>query len=161
MERSLGMLFTLFKFLHILSMFAAVAATVLPEVVLHLVANTRDARAIRTFGLITQRIGKVTPVLFISGVAFGLLAAWSGSLDFFKPWLIGAYVLFVAATAIGIAYTDPWTARVTALAGSNDTESASPDLEAAIADGRAKLWSAILMVILVTMIFLMVFKPGN
>ena len=155
------MLFTLLKFLHILLMFAAVAATVLPEVVLHLVANTRDPRAIRTFGLITARIGKVTPVLFISGAVFGLLAAWSGSLDFFKPWLIGAYVLFVAATAIGIAFSDPWAARVTALAGDNDMEGVSPDLEAAITDGRAKFWSAVLMAILVAMIFLMVFKPGN
>ena len=156
------MLFTILKFLHILSMFAAVAATVLPEVVLHLVANTRDARAIGTFGLVTQRIGKVTPVLFISGAAFGLLAAWSGSLDFFKPWLIGAYVLFVAATVIGIAFTDPWAARVTALAEkSGDTEGSSRDLEAAITDGRAKFWSAVLMLILVTMLFLMVFKPGN
>ena len=43
------MAFTLFKFLHILTMFVAVAVAVIPEVVLHWVAGSGDVRATRVF----------------------------------------------------------------------------------------------------------------
>ena len=70
--------FTLFKFLHIATMFTAVAGTVFPEVILHLIANTREPRTIATVAHIAERIGKVIPIFFVGGAVFGLLAAWTG-----------------------------------------------------------------------------------
>ena len=154
-------MFTIFKFLHILLMFAAVAATVLPEVVLHLVARSRDVRAIHTFGLVAERVGKVSTVLFIGGLAFGLLAAWSGEFNFLAPWLVATYVLVVAAIVIGVTVTDRWAARLTALAGADQRDGPSPELEGAIASRGARIASAVLMVTLAAIIFLMVFKPGS
>ena len=154
-------MFTFFKFLHILLMFAAVAATVLPEVVLHLVARSRDVRAIHTFGVVSERIGKVSTVLFVGGLVFGLLAAWSGELNFLAPWLVAAYVLVVAAIVIGVTVTDRWAARLTAVAGSVQGDGPSPELESVIGNRSARIASAVLMAILATIIFLMVFKPGN
>lgn len=152
--------FTLFKFLHISAMFAAVAGSVFPEVFLHLVANGREPRSIATVAHIAERIGKVIPVFFIGGAVFGLLAAWTGEMDFTAPWLLTTYVLFILAIVTGIFFTDPWVARLrTAAVASGDAPSA--ELSAVIDEPRAKAASAWLMLTVVVIIFLMVFKPGN
>jgi len=153
------MTFTLFKFLHIAFMFSAVAMTVIPEVVLHFVANTRDTRTISTMSHLAERIGKVVPVFFVGGAIFGLLAAWTGEMDFTAPWLIVTYVLFVTAIVIGFLFTDPWVARLKkAAAASGDATSA--ELETVIVESKAKIASASLMLITLVIIALMVFKPG-
>ena len=152
--------FTVFKFLHIATMFFAVAAAVIPELVLHAVANTRDARAIVTFSGIAERIGKMVPILFVSGAIFGLLAAWTGEMDFTAPWLIATYVLFVIAMLTGALLTDPWVGRLReAAVASGDAGSA--ELSTVIDEPRAKIASAWLMLTLVVIIALMVFKPGG
>ena len=152
--------FVVFKFLHIAFMFTAVAGAVIPEVVLHVVANTRDVRAIATFAHIAERIGKVLPVFFIGGAIFGLLAAWSGQMDFTAPWLIATYVLFVTAIVTGILFSDPWVGRLrTAAVASGDAPSA--ELQAVIDEPKAKIASAWLMLTIFVIISLMVFKPGN
>ncbi|HYI67812.1 MAG TPA: hypothetical protein VEW95_12895 [Candidatus Limnocylindrales bacterium] len=153
--------FTIFKFLHILAMFAAVAGAVIPEVVLHWVASSGDVRAIRVFAGIAERVGKVLPVFFIGGVIFGLLAAATGSLDFFQPWLVAAYVVFAIAMVTGATTTGPWAARVAAAAEASGNDVLSPELELAIHDRRALIGSVVLMSAIVVMIFLMVFKPGR
>ena len=153
--------FIVFKFLHIAFMFTAVAGTVIPEVVLHMVANTRDARAIATMAHISERIGKVLPAFFIGGAIFGLLAAWAGQMNFLAPWLVAAYILFVAATAIGIIFSDPWVARIRTAAVASGDGPPSAELEAVIEEPRAKIASAVLMLIVLVFIALMVFKPGG
>lgn len=153
--------FSLFKYLHILTMFAAVAAAVIPEVVLHLVANTRDARAIATFGAIAQRIGKVLPVFFVGGAIFGLLAAWTGQMNFLQPWLVATYVLFISGMLTGVLVTDGWVVRVTESAAASQGGEAAGALDAVIDDRRAKLGSAWLMLTIAIIIFLMVVKPGS
>ena len=153
--------FIVFKFLHIAMMFTAVAGTVVPEVVLHLVANTRDTRAIATMAQISERIGKVLPVFFVTGAIFGLLAAWSGQMNFLAPWLLAAYVLFVLATVIGILFSDPWVARLRTAAVASGDGQPSAELEAVIEEPRAKIASVVLMGIVLVFIALMVFKPGG
>jgi hypothetical protein len=154
------MTFTLFKFLHIAFMFTAVAMTVIPEVVLHFVANSRETRTISTMSHLAERIGKVVPVFFVGGAIFGLLAAWTGEMDFTAPWLIATYVLFVAAIVTGTLITDPWVGRLKNAAVANGDAPPSAELSAVIDDSRAKAASATLMLITITIIALMVFKPG-
>ena len=152
--------FIVFKFLHIGFMFAAVAAAVIPEVLLHVVANTRDTRAIVTMADIAERIGKVSPVFFVGGAVFGLLAAWTGQIDFTAPWLLATYVLFVGAIVVGTRFSDPWVARLrTAAAESGEAPSSA--LETVIDEPKAKIASAWLMGTIVVIIALMVFKPGS
>ncbi|MEO7295390.1 MAG: hypothetical protein ABIZ57_04535 [Candidatus Limnocylindria bacterium] len=151
--------FIVFKFLHIGLMFSAVASAVIPEVVLHVVANTRDTRSIITMAHIAERIGKVLPMLFIGGAIFGLLAAWTGQMDFTAPWLIATYVLFVTAIVAGILFSDPWVGRLkNAAVASGDAPTS--ELIAVIDETRAKIASAWLMLTIVVIIALMVFKPG-
>ena len=151
--------FLAFKFLHIGFMFAAVASAVIPEVVLHLVASSRDPRSILTFATVAGRIDRFAPILFVGGAVFGLVAAWSGNLDFTAPWLIATYVLFVIAMLTGALVTGPWSGRLhAAAAASGDTPSA--ELTATIDDTRSKVASAWLMTTIVLILALMVFKPG-
>lgn len=155
------MAFTLFKFLHILTMFTAVAAAVIPEVVLHWVARSGDVGAIRVVGGIAARLGKLLPVFFVGGAIFGLLAAATGELDFFQPWLIAAYVVFVIAMVTGGAITGPWAGRVAETAAASGTDGPSSNLVLVMHDRRAAVGSVILMSAIVLIIFLMVFKPGS
>src|SRR5688500_9467033 len=153
-------IFIVFKFLHIALMFFAVASAVIPEVVLHVVANTRDTRAIITMAHIAERIGKVLPVFFVGGAVFGLLAAWTGQMDFTAPWLLATYVLFVTAMVTGILFSDPWVGRLkTAAVASGDVPTA--ELQTVIDEPRAKMASAFLMLTILVIIALMVFKPGS
>jgi hypothetical protein len=151
--------FIIFKFLHIALMFTAVAGTVFPEVILHLVADTRETRAIATTAHVAERIGKVLPIFFIGGVVFGLLAAWTGQLNFAAPWLIASYVLVASAFVVGSMFTDPWVGRLRTAAVASG-ESPSPELTAVIDEPKAKIASAWLMLSLFVIIGLMVFKPG-
>ena len=152
--------FTLFKFLHIATMFTAVAGAVFPEVVLHLVANTREPRTIATVAHLAERIGKILPIFFVGGAVFGLLAALTGELDFTAPWLLVTYVLFVLAIVTGILFSDPWVARLRKAAVASG-DAPSPELSAVIDEPRAKFASGWLLLTIVVIIFLMVFKPGN
>jgi hypothetical protein len=160
-------LFLAFKFLHIGLMFMAVAAAVIPEVVLHLVASSRDARSILTFATVAQKIDRFAPILFVGGAVFGLLAAWSGTLDFTVPWLLATYVLFAIAMLTGIMITGPWSGRLHAAAaaavasGGAPSGQAAEELTASIDDTRSKVASAWLMTTIFVILALMVFKPGG
>lgn len=155
------MAFTLFKFLHILTMFIAVSAAVIPEVVLHWVNRSGDVGAIRVVSGIAERLGKLLPVFFVGGAVFGLLAAATGELDFFQPWLIGAYIVFVIAMATGGAITGPWAGRMEAAATASADDQPSPELQLVMHDQRALIGSVVLMTSIVVIVFLMVFKPGS
>lgn len=154
------MAFTLFKFLHILTMFLAVAAAFVPEVVLHWVARSEDVRAIRVTSAIAARIGRLLPVFFVGGAVFGLLAAATGQLDFFQPWLIATYVVFVIAMATGGSTTGPWAGRMAAASATSGNDVPSEELSLVMHDRRAVVGSVVLMSAIVVIIFLMVVKPG-
>lgn len=153
--------FILFKFLHIFTMFVAVASAVVPEVVLHQVARSHSVPATRVVAAIAARIGKLLPVFFIGGAIFGLIAAATGQLDFFKPWLIAAYVVFVIAMVTGAVITGPWAGRMAAAAAASPDDAASAELVNATHEPRAMMGSAVLLGAIAVIIFLMVVKPGN
>ena len=67
------MAFTIFKFLHILTMFIAVSAAVIPEVVLHWVSRSGDVRAIRVVSGISERLGKLLRCSLLAGPSLACL----------------------------------------------------------------------------------------
>jgi hypothetical protein len=91
------------KFLHIAAMFCAVGVSVGTDLMAHRIAGTGDVRSIRTFFAQSRRLVMLMPVLFLTGLALGLLTAWSGALNLFAPWLIIAYILF--ALTLGLHAT--------------------------------------------------------
>ena len=152
--------FVAFKYLHIVSMFFAVALAVSTELVLRRVATTGDAAAIRTVLPRVRPLGNVATILFVAGFAFGIVAALTGQINLLAPWLLLAYAAFVGATLIGIFVTDPWAARLEAAAVATAEGSGSSDaLQAVIGDpvARAATWA--LMLLVAVLVFLMVVKP--
>ncbi len=88
----------IFKALHILSMFTMVAIFLGGEFFYTAAYWRRDVHAlawVHRTGVQT-RVPIVGLAALLVGVVFGLLTAATGGFDFFKGWLIAAYVLVVA-----------------------------------------------------------------
>ncbi len=83
------------KVMHILSMFSAVTIVIGQMLLLALAIRRRDIAALAAIHRLTggMRSTLIGAVFFWSGVVFGLLTAVTGGIDFFKGWLIAAYVL--------------------------------------------------------------------
>ena len=99
--------FVAFKYLHIASMFFAVALAVSGELVLRAVANSGEVVAIRTVTARVRPLANISTALFLAGVAFGIVAALTGQIDLLATWLILAYVAFLGAMALGITDQRP------------------------------------------------------
>ena len=147
------------KFLHIAVMFAAVATALGPELLLLRISRSGDVRAIRTGYSLGERIGKAIPLLFFTGLIFGLLTAWTGSFNFLAPWLLIAYVLFVVATIVGARVVAPHISHIAALAAQSSDEAPSAELAAALTGRRADLLFVVDVIIIAAFLFDMVLKP--
>lgn len=150
---------TILKFLHIAVMFTAVAVSLGPELLLRSIGRSGDVRAIRTGYSLAERIGKAIPPLFFTGLIFGLLTAWSRGFNFFAPWLLIAYVLFVVATIVGAAFAAPHIARVAALARESPDDAPSAELATVLASNRGDALFVIDSLLIVAFVFDMVVKP--
>ncbi|HEX5039616.1 MAG TPA: hypothetical protein VFW95_05730 [Candidatus Limnocylindria bacterium] len=147
----------LLKVAHIGTMFMAVGVAVGTEVMAHRVANTGDAGAIRTYFAQAQRVITLVPLLYVSGLAFGIGAGLLGAFDMFAPWLLLAYALFFLTFLLHRFIGAPWFERMTRLSAMDG--GVSPELEAAIHDRAAGwlFWYTIAMII--GFVFIMVVKP--
>lgn len=149
----------IFKFLHILAMFSAVGVSTGTEFVLHRVANSGDVRAIKIAFGAGKLTGMLTPILFVIGMLFGLLAAWTGSWNFLAPWLIIAYVLFATALVLGVKIVGPWNQKVGKAAAMNQGETPSAELQALLHDKRALQAMYATYALIVLLVFDMIIKP--
>lgn len=151
--------FVVFKYLHIVSMFFAVALALSGEIVVRRVATSLDARAIHTIVERVKPLGMASTVLFLAGLVFGVIATLTGQFNPFAPWLLLSYGAFAMAMAVGVLITDPWVGRLEQAAAASPPDAASDELRAVVGDRRAKWGTAALMVLVATLVFLMVVKP--
>lgn len=149
--------FVVFKYLHIVSMFFAIALAVSTELVLRRVAGSGDPGAIATTVTRTRPLANLSSVLILAGIAFGIAAALTGQMNLLAPWLLLSYVAVAGAFAIGFLLTDPWVARLDAAATGGP--GASADLTAVIAEGPARVGTWVTMGLIALLVFLMVVKP--
>ena len=77
--------FLTWKFLHIATMFFAVALAVSGELVVRRVAASRDPRAIAVTTGQVKPLGNLAGGLFVVGLVFGVLAAIAGQIDLLRP----------------------------------------------------------------------------
>ena len=90
-----------FKVLHILSMFTAVTFLMGDALFLAVAFWRRDVRALAAFQrVVGYRQTVIGASIFLLGIVFGLLTAATGGIDFFRGWLIAAYLLVVAVFAV-------------------------------------------------------------
>ncbi len=147
-----------FVFLHVLSMFGAVALSGGSEIFLMQIARTRNAPAIRAAFEVHNRLVRFIPILFLVGLAFGLIAIVVNDFNPFAPWLLFAYPLFVAGILTGALGIGPWADGVREAAeASGDTT--SPELEAAIANPRGRYAQIGFWLVTAAIVFVMVVKP--
>jgi hypothetical protein len=150
---------SLLKFLHVLSMFTGVGASTGTILLLRRVARTNNVTAIKTLLGAARSIVAATPILYTVGAIFGLLTVATTPLDFFKPWLLIAYVIFIVLSVVGARMTAPWAARVGKAAAMNQGDAPSAELQAATADTSVDTAFTITIVLLVVIIFDMIIKP--
>ena len=150
--------FVAFKYLHVVSMFFAVALAVSGELVMRRVAASVDPVAIRTMITRIQPISRAADGFFVAGVAFGIVAALTGQFSLLAPWLLASYVLVASALAIGVLVIGPWVSRLEA-ATAVTAGGGSSDLQAVVDEPVARFGTWGLMAIIATLVFLMVVKP--
>lgn len=147
------------KFLHIVSMFAAVTTLFATQLLLTEAARRRDVAAILRISRHGHLIENVGIGLFFVGIGFGLLTALTGSFSLFAPWLVIAYVLVVVILVLGGLVESPIMARLTRAAEANGDGPPSDDLLRQITSSRLGLLTAASTALYVAVVFVMVVKP--
>jgi hypothetical protein len=143
------------KFLHVAAMFAAVTLFVGGDVYFLRVASAGDPGATARLGQAIRRRGPLTGPILEIGVAFGIVTALLGGLDFLAPWLVGAYVIVIALTVLAFRVAAPAFTTILHAAETGDGTAVATALTATsyrlVALVNAALYAAV--------IFLMVVKP--
>jgi hypothetical protein len=147
-----------FVFLHVLTMFFAIAMSGGVELFLMRVARTRDAHTIRTVFELHQKLVRVITIAFMLGLAFGVTAIFVNNFNPFAPWLLFAYPLFVAGILTGALGIGGWADRVLAAASATG-DGASAQLETAVMSSRGRNSLILFWLITAALIFVMVMKP--
>lgn len=148
-----------FIFLHIVFMFAGVAAADGAGFLVFRMAQSRDLAAIRAGYRLYEPIARISTILFLLGLAFGLISIFTVGFNPFEPWLIIAYVLFIIQVVLGVAVVDRWHARVTELAAAPDADPNYGELAATLNQGTARTVAILQSALVVVFIFDMVVKP--
>jgi hypothetical protein len=149
----------IFVFLHVATMFTAVAFSLGPTFVLRLIGRTGDVPTIRRTFALSAPIIRAIPFLFGLGVLLGIVAIFTNGLDPFQPFLLIAYALAILASVVGAAVSSPWFKRVTHLAAESPDASPSPELSAVLNDSRMRLTDWFDPLIILAFVFDMVVKP--
>lgn len=152
---------TLFKFLHIVAMFAAVTVGIGSEIVLHQIARTRNVPAIRAVFTRAAWLERISIALFGFGVAFGLIAAWLGIFNLLASWLLTAYALVVIIGLNGSFILGVWVKNIEKATEASPDAAPSPELTRLLADKRALYALIVDILLFVAVIYVMVTKPGG
>jgi hypothetical protein len=148
-----------FVFLHVATMFTAVAMTIGVPFLLRRIGRSGDVPAIRRSFQLAQPLVGAIPPLFTVGAALGILAIFTNGFNPFQPFLLTAYVLFILATVVGATVTGPWFKRVAKLSAESPDAAPSPELRAALDDPRARFTDWFDPIIILAFIFDMIVMP--
>ena len=98
-----------FKALHILCMFAAVTFLIGEAVAYAMAIRRGDVAGLAAIRRLLGGRPIIGAAFLLGGIAFGLLTALTGGIDFFAGWLIAAYVMIVLLFAVN---GSPWVQRL-------------------------------------------------
>jgi uncharacterized membrane protein len=142
--------------LHILTMFVAV--TLGAGTLLFVLVAARTGRTRTALEIAALPIERFIPPAFIVGGLFGLATGLAFGYDLLAPWLLIAYVLFIAATVWGIRVTSPAMRRLAKVAGAGGEAADAGDVERML--GRRLTIDAVFTFLVIGLIILdMVVKP--
>lgn len=149
----------LWLFLHVTTMFAAIAVGYGISTMLRVAYGTGQVAALRGVGLTAAKLGRLIPVLFISGGLFGLITGISFGYNLLAPWLIIAYVLFAIAMVIGVAENAPFGRKLGAILMTTADGPIPPAIRELFDDRRTVILSVIDYLVVIVLIYDMVVKP--
>jgi len=149
----------IFVFLHVVTMFAAVAISIGPTLILRRIGQSGDVPAIRRAFALSAPIVRAIPAVFGLGALLGVVAIFVNGFDPFQPFLLIAYALFIIATIVGAVISTPWFKKVTQLAAESPEASPSAELSAALDDPRARFTDWFDPLIILAFLFDMIIKP--
>jgi uncharacterized membrane protein len=95
---------TIWKFLHIACMFAAVSIFVGQGMLSGAVARSGDAPALRRVLAAEDRFAPMGGAMFMLGIVFGFLTAITGDFDLTQTWLLIGYALALFILVNGVTY---------------------------------------------------------
>lgn len=150
---------TIWKFLHIASMFGAVSIFVGQGLLSARVASMGEVRAIRRIVAAEERFGPLGGGLFVLGIVFGIVTALTGQMDLTAPWLLISYVLVLVILVTGIGFHGPRARKLQALADASPDDQPSDELRTLIEAPGARIVSAVDGLIWLALIYAMVAKP--
>jgi hypothetical protein len=145
-----------FVFLHILTMFTAVAMGYGSILFVRVAARTRQVDTLRGVLAAANRIGPFIGPAFGIGILLGIVAIFANRFNPLAPWLVIAYVLAATAILSSVVVLQPWLNRMNAaVEGATDTSAAN----AILADSRTQLLLGLDTLVMVAIIADMVLKP--
>lgn len=152
-------MFQILVFLHIVSMFAAVAVSYGPLAMLQLTLRRGETQTLRAVTSSARVLTTSIPLLYVIGAIFGVLAALNVGLNLLAPWLVIAYLLFIGLMIIGAAVIGPWAEKLGKLSASAPDGPFTPELLAVANDPRIRVVRGIDAALILLLIFDMVVKP--
>jgi uncharacterized membrane protein len=148
-----------FKFLHIVTMFAAVTLVFGSIVFADLIARRGDAATYLRLDAIVQRTDLVGGGLFLAGIVFGFATALTGGFDLTASWLLLAYVLVAAIFVEGILITLPRYNHIRQVAMNGDPATAGAEIARLVRAPAHVALVVIVALLWLSVIYVMVFKP--
>jgi hypothetical protein len=149
----------IFTFLHVLTMFVAVAMAYGPAMLIVVASQRNDVVGLRGVMHTSDRLSRLVAPAFILGLVFGIVAIFVHQFDPLAGWLLIAYGLFAAMVLITAVFTSPWLKRVTAAADASPDDAPSAELLDLLNSPRNRALLALDALIVVALIADMVLKP--
>ena len=149
----------IFVFLHVLTMFTAVALAYGPAALIVLASRRNDVRALRGIVTTYDRLSGVVGATFGLGIVFGFLAVFLHRFDPLLGWLVIAYILVIASLLMTFTFTNPWIKKVAAAAQASPDDAMSAELDTLVKGPRNQLLLTVDALIIVLLIADMVLKP--
>jgi uncharacterized membrane protein YbhN (UPF0104 family) len=146
--------YSLFKFIHVGSMFLATAFAIGPAVLLYLVARSGSVETIRRTFSHTTLVFRVGAAFYGLGLVFGFVTALDGTISITAPWLIAAYLLILVLIAFNFTF-ERWTRRVEEAVD----QEPNPDRAEVLAARTPSYALAGMITATLLIVFVMVVKP--
>lgn len=147
----------IFVFLHVLTMFVAVAMAYGPAMMM--LAARNDVGTLRGVMAANSKLQRFVGAAFALGIVFGFVAIFVHGFNPTAPWLLIAYALVVASLVVTFAFTNPWLNRVAGAVAGNSSDEPTPELRELLRSPRNLVMLAVDAGIIVALIADMVLKP--
>ena len=150
---------TIWKFLHIATMFVAVSIFVGQGMLSGAVARSGDVPALRRVLGAEDRFAPIGGAMFILGIVFGFLTAITGDFDLTQTWLLIAYVLTLFILVNGLTYHRAQAEKLKAAAAASPDDQPSDELRAIAGAPSVAAMNTIDGIAWLAIIYVMVAKP--